>query len=256
MTTMGAPRLRLQLPLMQLDSHAILTLNPVPRATTAKDTGYNVQQKGVCAKEAKDTWTGGAGKFTDSDYYTSLTNPLLALDPDHDGLGPDTVGYLGYGGYGNGYGYQPPLIPGTPGADTCGPLPTGAPVCGFKSFTGTCFCDSDCSSKGDCCVDYAQFCGVLSNQYTGYSGPAYSAPAAPIYTPAAPIYTPPVNNGPAYTPPATSSSSGANCDPIGQCAGLCGSSTPAMGVNGKPCYCDSQCAVTGDCCCSQAQCLR
>jgi hypothetical protein len=33
---------------------------------------------------------------------------------------------------------------------------------------------------------------------------------------------------------------------------LCGSSQPAIGKNGKQCYCDSQCALTGDCCCSKS----
>jgi hypothetical protein len=190
--------------------------------------GYNVQQKGTCQREAADTWTGGAGKFTDSSYYTGLTHPPLILEPDHNGVGSQAGSggsYYGLGAYSGQLGVN--------GAESCGPLPTGAPVCGFKSFTGSCFCDSDCGTKGDCCADYANFCGVLSNQYTGYGAP-------PV----------PVQNAPAYSPPATSG----NCDPVGQCAGLCGSTNPATGVNGKPCYCDSQCSLSGDCCCSSSQC--
>lgn len=205
------------------------------------NTGYNVQQKGTCQRQDPSTWTQGAGKFTDSSYYTGLAHPPLVLDPNHNGAASQgSSGYNGYGGspYGNGaYGY-----PGQSGAgpETCAPLTSGAPVCGFKSFSGTCFCDSDCSKTGDCCSDYANFCGVLSNQYTGYSGssgPSYSSS----------------NSGPAYSPPALSSSSG-SCDTVGQCAGLCGSSNPATGLNGKPCYCDSQCSLSGDCCCSAQQC--
>jgi hypothetical protein len=159
--------------------------------------GYNVQQKGTCQREAADTWTGGAGKFTDSSYYTGLTHPPLILEPDHNGVaspsgssgyygssgfsgysGAGVSGYSGYSsgsgyssdsgyssgyasGYPSGYGYSPAGQPGAPSGESCRPLPTGAPVCGYKSFTGSCFCDTDCSSKGDCCMDYANFCGVL-----------------------------------------------------------------------------------------------
>jgi len=210
-------------------------VQPCPDGYYCKlNTGYNVQQKGTCQHEAADTWTGGAGKFTDSSYYTGLTHPPLVLDPDHNGVGPSqgsSGGYYGSNGYGgSGYGTAT-------GAESCGPLPTGNPVCGFKSFTGSCFCDTDCATKGDCCTDYAQFCGVLSPQYTGYSAPPAS------------------NAPPPYSPPATSNQGSlGNCDAVGQCAGLCGSSNPATGVNGKPCYCDSQCSLSGDCCCSKSQC--
>jgi hypothetical protein len=165
------------------------------------NTGYNVQQKGTCQREAADTWTGGAGKFTDSSYYTALTHPPLILDPQHNGVanqgssygsngnyfGGSNSGYAGYGS--NGYGSNG--LPMT-GAESCGPLSTGAPVCGYKSFTGSCFCDTDCATKGDCCTDYAVHCGVLSNQYTGYAPPnngqAYNDQS----------YS---NNGQAYSPP-------------------------------------------------------
>lgn len=234
---------------------------PCPSGYYCKlNTGYNVQQKGTCQREAADTWNGGAGKFTDSSYYSGLAHPPLALDPDHNGVaGPP--GYNGaYGSYGSGYGsgyggsygagygaggyggYN--NIPGV-GAQSCAPLPTGAPVCGYKSYSGTCFCDSDCGTKGDCCPDYAQYCGVLSNQYTG---PALNTGASSNLGP---------SNPNAYTNPATNTNTNTNngqCDPVGQCAGLCGTSNSAVGVNGKPCYCDSQCALSGDCCCSASQC--
>ena len=158
---------------------------PCPTGYYCKlNTGYNVQQKGTCQREAADTWTGGAGKFTDSSYYTGLAHPPLVLDPNHNGVGSNAgaSGYNPYGpsNYGSSTGYYPPGQPGSY-AESCAPLPTGAPVCGFKSFTGSCFCDSDCAGTGDCCQDYAQYCGVLSDQYTGYNPqpdyPPYSPPA-------------------------------------------------------------------------------
>jgi len=173
---------------------------PCPTGYYCKlNTGYNIQQKGTCQREASDTWTGGAGLFTDSSYYNGLTHPPLVLDPTHNGVGSNTGygNYYGSGssygsgsgyGYGSGSGYAYGSGSGyssgpgaTGGAESCAPLSTGAPVCGFKSVTGTCFCDTDCSRTGDCCTDYAQYCGVLSNQYTGYSpasgaSNAYSPP--------------------------------------------------------------------------------
>jgi hypothetical protein len=223
---------------------------PCPQGYYCKlNSGYNVQQKGTCQREAGDTWTGGAGKFTDSSYYTGLTHPPLILEPNHNGVATQSssgygLGYFGTGAYGTGgYGTDGAYGTATTGAESCGPLPTGAPVCGFKSFTGSCFCDTDCATKGDCCKDYANHCGVLSNQYTGYNAPVSNTPA---YSPAA---LP-------YSPPATSKfgTGAGSCDAVGQCAGLCGSSSPATGVNGKPCYCDGQCALSGDCCCSISQC--
>jgi len=212
---------------------------PCPMGYYCKlNPGYNVQQKGTCQHEAVDTWTGGAGKFTDSSYYTGLTHPPLVLDPEHNGVSTQSSsGYgVGYFGSGANMGYGADGVYGSVTvAESCGPLPSGAPVCGFKSFTGSCFCDTDCATKGDCCKDYANFCGVLSNQYTGYSAPIPNGPPANL----------------PYSPPATSKGS---CDAVGQCAGLCGSSSPATGVNGKPCYCDSQCSLSGDCCCSISQC--
>lgn len=229
-------------------------------------TGYNQNQQGTCQRQDSNIWNEGAGKFTDSQYYTGLSHPPLILDPDHNGVAPPNSGYSGYGygypaggsswgavgstgGYGYGYGYNgvsgyggygtsygpngAPL-----GGQSCAPLPTGAPVCGYKSFTGTCFCDTDCPKKGDCCPDYAQYCGVLSQGYTG----SYVAP-----TPALNSFSPANYNAP------RSGGSG-QCDPVGQCAGLCGSPRPATGQNGASCYCDSGCALTGDCCCSVAQC--
>jgi len=219
---------------------------PCPTGYYCKlNTGYNVQQKGTCQREDSTTWTGGAGQFTDSSYYTGLAHPPLVLDPNHNGAGSNA----GYGsGYGNGYGPNGYPI-GVNGPESCAPLPTGAAVCGFKSALGACFCDTDCSRTGDCCQDYAQFCGVLSNQYTGYN-PASNTPA---YTPAATntqSYS--STSTPAYSNPATGSSPSSNCAAAGQCAGLCGSPAPFNGGNGA-CYCDSQCAQTGDCCCAQGQ---
>lgn len=238
--------------------------NPCPAGYYCKlNAGYNVQQKGTCQREAADTWNGGAGKFTDSSYYSGLAHPPLALDPDHNGVSaPPGYGYgNNYGsggaygsyggsfggsygsgsGYGSGYGSNN-YAPGGVGAQSCAPLASGAPVCGYKSFSGTCFCDSDCGTKGDCCPDYAQFCGVLSSSYTG----------GPLNTPSNNNMGP--SNPQAYSNPATTSANNGQCDPVGQCAGLCGTSNSAIGVNGKPCYCDSQCALSGDCCCSASQC--
>lgn len=230
---------------------------PCPTGFYCKlNTGYNVQQKGTCQRQAADTWTGGAGLFTDSSYYTGLTHPPLILDPDHNGAGSNSGsgygGYYGSSGYGNGY----PAGPNGP--QSCAPLPTGAPVCGYKSVAGSCFCDTDCAKTGDCCSDYAQYCGVLSNQYTGYSAPstpAYSPPAT-NYGSSTPAYSPPATNygssTPAYSPPATSSV-GASCGAVNQCSGACGSSAPLTGLNGQTCYCDNQCSQTGDCCCAPGQ---
>jgi len=186
--------------------------------------GYNVQQSGTCQHEDADTWSQGAGKFTDSQYYTGLANPPLILNPNQNG--PSLTGPR------YGYGYNGIAAPA--GAQTCAPLPTGAPVCGYKSFTGSCFCDTDCSSKGDCCVDYAQYCGSLSQTYIP------PAPATPGYSPPA---------VPGSNVPASGS-----CDPVGQCGSMCGSANPVPGVNNQPCYCDSQCSLSGDCCCSFSQC--
>lgn len=76
------------------------------------------------------------------------------------------------------------------------------------SSNPNCYCDTACSSNGDCCADFSAVC-------------AASTPPPP--------------------PPPTPAPSGPSC------SGLCGSSAAAPGSD-PACYCDASCVSLGDCC--------
>ncbi len=74
--------------------------------------------------------------------------------------GAATGGNSGTGGFGTG-GF------GTGGASGGGSCVGN---CGFSDPTGTCFCDTDCVSFGDCCSDYNTVCGGSGGSGGGGTG--------------------------------------------------------------------------------------
>jgi hypothetical protein len=202
---------------------------------------------------AANSWTGGAGQFTSSNFYNSWVHPPLITDPNHNGppapapgsnSGSYNSGYnsgsynSGYNsgssnsGYGSSseYNYNGGSSSSTnyqPGSSGGSPSYTGGQsnscaqpsVCGYKSASGNCWCDGECQSTGDCCSDIAQYCS-----YPGLT-PVVSAP-----TPAK------------------------NCiQDNNQCSarGGCGTSNSApVNIGSQVCYCDAGCHQYNDCCCS------
>jgi len=99
------------------------------------------------------------------------------------------------------------------------PNSCGAPSkCGYKAAYGECWCDPKCHSSGDCCADVAQYCS------------SSSSPGAPSTASAAVPSPPCVQDG-------------------GQCANRCGSTSPVT-VGLQSCFCDVDCPIYNDCCCS------
>jgi len=122
------------------------------------NTGNNIQQRGTCMGEPSGYWTGGAGQFTESPYYTGMANPNLVLDPYFNGpanYASDEEPYYGSGsGAGGPFGNRP-YGAAPPGASNSCASPSN---CGYKAAYGDCWCDGKCQSNGDCCPDISRYC--------------------------------------------------------------------------------------------------
>jgi hypothetical protein len=134
--------------------------------------------------------------------------------------------------------------------NTIGPIPNSSP---------TCYCDPFCATSGDCCggtESYEAVCSADPPPPPPTEGPSCEGHCdqftrAPGSTPEDPCYCD------SFCSTNGDCCEGANgyaalCEaavPTGpSCEGHCGETSAAPGSEADPCYCDSLCEITGDCC--------
>lgn len=139
-------------------------------------------------------------------------------------------------------------------ADDGGGEPGGASCvgsCGASAPDGSCYCDAECTSNGDCCTDYAQQCGGA-----GDGGGDDGAGDGGAVATCAGLCGGAGSDGSCYCDGACTGNGDCCADYAQQCGGGGGDGGGAATCNGYcgglgsdgACYCDDACEQNGDCC--------
>jgi len=134
----------------------------------------------------------------------------------------------------------------------------GCPRCDANPGTA-CYCDTECALAGDCCCEE---CGTSETAETERLIGLCPSPGSQAQKPAAPTSAP-IESPPTQAPSKSASSKSdfgmfaevpqlSNCPPNSIVADLCQGGCPRCDANpGTACYCDTECALAGDCCCEE-----
>lgn len=128
--------------------------------------------------------------------------------------------------------------------------------CGGAATDGSCYCDAECGTNGDCCADYAAQCGGGGDDGGGDDGGGDDGGAAGS---CAGSCDGAGSDGVCYCDAECTSNGDCCSDYAAQCgggddgggddggAGSCSGYCGGAGSDGA-CYCDAQCEGNGDCC--------